>query len=70
MRKVYLDTTHAGMCMSVFVKDAEVILAGTPVNAIPENIKMMNIKGLQMTMIFILYLKIIFQELIFIQFQW
>lgn len=33
MRKVYLDTTQADMCISVFVNDAEVVLAGTPVNA-------------------------------------
>ena len=33
MRKVYLDTTQSNMCISVYVKDAEVVLAGTPVNA-------------------------------------
>lgn len=33
MRKVYLDTTQAEMCISVFVNDAEVILAGASVNA-------------------------------------
>lgn len=33
MRKVYLDMTQANMCISVYVKDAEVILAGTTVNA-------------------------------------
>lgn len=35
MKKVYLDTTQANMCISVFVNDAEVVLAGTPVNAMP-----------------------------------
>ena len=33
MKKVYLDTTQSNMCMSVFVKDAEVVLAGTTINA-------------------------------------
>ena len=33
MRKVYLDTTQSNMYISVFVNDAEVVLAGTPVNA-------------------------------------
>ena len=33
MRKVYLDTTQADMCIGVCVNDAEVVLAGTPVNA-------------------------------------
>lgn len=33
MRKVYLDTTQADMCIGVCVNDAEVILAGTLVNA-------------------------------------
>lgn len=33
MRKVYLDTTKANMCISVYVNDAEVVLAGTPVNS-------------------------------------
>ena len=33
MKKVYLDTTQSNMCMSVFVKDAEVILAGSTINA-------------------------------------
>lgn len=33
MRKVYLDTTQADMCISVYVNDAEVVLAGAPVNA-------------------------------------
>jgi len=33
MRKVYLDTTQADMCISVYVNDAEVVLAGTTVNS-------------------------------------
>ncbi len=33
MRKVYLDTTQADMCIGVCVNDAEVVLAGTAVNA-------------------------------------
>ena len=33
MRKVYLDTTQADMCISVYVNDAEVVLAGASVNA-------------------------------------
>ena len=33
MRKVYLDTTQADMCITVFVNDAEVVLTGTSVNA-------------------------------------
>ena len=33
MRKVYLDTTQADMCNSVYVNDAEVVLAGASVNA-------------------------------------
>ena len=33
MRKVYLDTTQADMCIGVIVNDAEVVEAGTPVNA-------------------------------------
>ena len=33
MKKVYLDTTQADMCIGVCVNDAEVVLAGTPVNA-------------------------------------
>ena len=33
MRKVYLDTTQADMCISVYVKDAEVVPAGASVNA-------------------------------------
>ena len=32
MRKVYLDKTQMNTCTSVFMKDAEVILAGTTVN--------------------------------------
>jgi hypothetical protein len=32
MRKVYLDVTQASMCVSVYVKDAEVVLAGTTIN--------------------------------------
>ena len=33
MRKVYLDTTQADMCISVYLHDAEVVLAGASVNA-------------------------------------
>lgn len=33
MRKVYLDITQASMCISVCVKDAEVIFAGTTVSS-------------------------------------
>ena len=33
MKKVYLDATHTNMCISVIVSDAEVVCAGTPVNA-------------------------------------
>ena len=33
MRKVYLDITQASMCISVCVRDAEVILAGTTVSS-------------------------------------
>ena len=33
MRKVYLDTTQADMCISVYVNDAEVVPAGASVNA-------------------------------------
>ena len=33
MRKVYFDTTQENMCISVYVKDAEVVPAGTSVNA-------------------------------------
>lgn len=33
MRKVYLDITQADMCIGVCVNDAEVVLAGTTVNA-------------------------------------
>lgn len=33
MRKVYLDTTQADMCISVYVNGAEVVLAGAAVNA-------------------------------------
>lgn len=33
MKKVYLDKTDAKLCMSVFVRDAEVIAAGTTVYA-------------------------------------
>lgn len=32
MRKVYLDTTQTDMCISVYVNDAEVVLAGASVN--------------------------------------
>ena len=32
MKKVYLDMTQANMCIGVFVKDTEVIPAGTTVN--------------------------------------
>ena len=32
MRKVYLDTTQADMCISVYVNDAEVVLAEASVN--------------------------------------
>ena len=32
MRKVYLDTTQANMCISVYVNDAEVVQAGASVN--------------------------------------
>ena len=35
MKKVYLDTTQANMCIGVFVNDAEVVLAGTLINAMP-----------------------------------
>lgn len=35
MRKVYLDETEASSCMSVFVKDAEVIKAGATIYAMP-----------------------------------
>ena len=35
MKKVYLDTTQANMCISVFINEAEVVLAGTPINAMP-----------------------------------
>jgi hypothetical protein len=34
MRKVYLDTTQSSMCISVYVKDAEVVLAGTTINSV------------------------------------
>jgi len=33
MRKVYLDTKQVGMCISVYLNDAEVVPAGTSVNA-------------------------------------
>lgn len=33
MRKIYLDETEASSCMSVFVKDAELIKAGTTIYA-------------------------------------
>ena len=33
MKKIYLDITKANSCTSVFLKDAEVIFAGTTVNA-------------------------------------
>ena len=33
MRKVYLDMTQANMCIGVYVRDAEVIPAGTTINA-------------------------------------
>lgn len=33
MRKVYLDTTQAETCIGVYVRDAEVLFAGTTVNA-------------------------------------
>lgn len=32
MRKVYLDTTQTDMCISIYVNDAEVVLAGASVN--------------------------------------
>ena len=32
MRKVYLDTTQANMCISIYVNDAEVVQAGASVN--------------------------------------
>lgn len=35
MKKLYLDTTQAQMCISVYVKDTEVVPAGTPVNVMP-----------------------------------
>lgn len=33
MRKVYLDQTETTMCMSVFVRDVEVIMAGTTISS-------------------------------------
>ena len=33
MKKVYLDTTHANMCIGAIVSDSEVVLAGASVNA-------------------------------------
>lgn len=35
MRKLYIDATQRNMCYAVFIKDAEVVLAGTPVYAMP-----------------------------------
>jgi hypothetical protein len=31
MKKVYLDTTQSSMCISVYAKDAEVVLSGTTI---------------------------------------
>ena len=33
MKKVYLDTTQSNICIGVFANGAEVVLAGTTVNA-------------------------------------
>jgi hypothetical protein len=33
MRKIYLDTTQSSMCISVYAKDSEVVLAGTTINS-------------------------------------
>lgn len=39
MRKVYFDTTQTDMCIGVIVNDAEVVWAGTHVNAMPVKYK-------------------------------
>lgn len=62
MRKVYLDTTQANRCISVFVNDAEVVLAGATVNAMSVKHKIMSTKNLLRNMIYILYLWIMFQK--------
>jgi hypothetical protein len=33
VRKIYLDVTQSSMCLSVYVKEAEIILAGTSINS-------------------------------------
>lgn len=35
MRKLYIDATQRNICYAVFIKDAEVVLAGTPVYVMP-----------------------------------
>jgi hypothetical protein len=37
VRKIYLDVTQSSMCFGVYVKDTEIILAGTSINSMSVN---------------------------------
>ena len=39
MRKVYLDTVSTNRCIGVLLEDAEIVLAGAPIYAMPVNLK-------------------------------
>ncbi len=62
MKKVYLDTTQANRCLSIFVNDAEVILAGTPINTMSVKYKNNEYQRLAEEYDIHLFLKTVFQK--------
>ncbi len=62
MKKVYLDTTQANMCISVYFKDAEVVLAGASVNTMSVKHKNHAYQRFAVKMIYILYLQMTYPK--------